>query len=153
MKTQKRLILSQTDDKLRRYTRIENIVTPQSGWLRAIREATGMPLHKLAKKLHVSPSNVLQREKREADGTVTLRILKETAEAMDLKFVYGFVPKDGSLQKLVRRKATETARKIVSRTSQSMELEKQAVSSARLARAIKEKILELELEMPTYLWD
>jgi len=41
----------------------------------------------------------------------------------------------------------------VSRTSQSMELEKQAVSSARLAKAIKEKTLELELEMPTYLWD
>ena len=77
----------------------------------------------------------------------------EVAEAIDFKFVYGFVPKDGSLQNMIEKKATEIAREIVLRTSQTMKLENQEVGEERLEKAVHEKVENFMLEIPRSLWD
>jgi predicted DNA-binding mobile mystery protein A len=92
-------------------------------------------------------------EKREADGALTLRSLKEVAAALDMNFVYGFIPKDGSLEKLIERKAREMAEKIVKRTSVTMQLEDQGNSPKRIKKAIDELTEELKREIPKSLWD
>ncbi|MBW7912380.1 MAG: XRE family transcriptional regulator, partial [Taibaiella sp.] len=71
----------------------------------------------------------------------------------DMKLVYIFMPKDGSLEKLVERKANELARKIVQRSSTTMKLEDQATSNERILEAIQELTIELKREMPGTLWD
>ena len=92
-------------------------------------------------------------EQREKDGSISLKSLRETARALDMELVYGFVPKDGSLDALIDRKARELARQIVSRTSNTMNLEDQGNSDARLSKAIEERTAMLKYEMPKLLWD
>lgn len=118
-----------------------------------MRKALDMSLRQLAEKTKNSAQGIKARETREKLGTITLRSLAEVAEAMDMKLVYGFIPKDGSLQQLVNRKALEKAQEIVGRASQSMKLENQENPSDRIKRAIEEKKNELVTEMPKYLWD
>jgi hypothetical protein len=70
-----------------------------------------------------------------------------------MELVYGFVPKDGSLDILIERKAKELATKIVSRTSHTMKLEDQENTEERIQKAIAERTALLKHEMPKVLWD
>lgn len=67
-------------------------------------------------------------EQREKEGSISLKSLRESAWALDMELVYGFVPKDGSLDALIDCKARELAAQIVSRTSTTMNLEDQGNS-------------------------
>ncbi len=70
-----------------------------------------------------------------------------------MNLVYGFVPKDGSLDHLIDRKAKALAAQIVERTSTSMRLEDQENNSQRLERAIQERSILIKSELPKNLWD
>jgi hypothetical protein len=70
-----------------------------------------------------------------------------------MKFVYGFVPKNGTLEDMVEKKAREKAVKIVQRTSDTMKLEDQENSQKRLKQAVDELVQEIKREMPRSLWD
>lgn len=87
------------------------------------------------------------------DGSLTIKSLRETADALDMHLVYGFIPKDGSLDALIDRKAKQLATQIVLRTSNTMKLEDQENSKKRIAKAIKERTTEIKNEMPKTLWD
>jgi predicted DNA-binding mobile mystery protein A len=92
-------------------------------------------------------------EQREKDGSITLKNLREAGKALDMELVYGFIPKEESLEKMIEKKAYEIAREIVMRTSHSMMLEDQENSKQRIEKAIKERAEEIKNEMPGYLWD
>jgi phage terminase small subunit len=72
---------------------------------------------------------------------------------MDMELFYVLVPKDGSLQKLIERRARRLAEEIVLSTNQTMKLEGQAVSEERLKQAIEEQTEDLQREIPKRLWD
>ncbi|MCB9183278.1 MAG: mobile mystery protein A [Flavobacteriales bacterium] len=125
---------------------------PQTSWLATIRDALGMPLNAFAARLGMTPTGAKAVERREAEGTITLQVLRKAADAMDMRLVYALVPKDGSLEKMIERRALIVAKELVMRTHQTMKLEGQAVSDERLNDAIAEKAEELRREMPKQLW-
>ncbi|MBS1569018.1 MAG: mobile mystery protein A [Bacteroidetes bacterium] len=125
---------------------------PPGGWITTLRNALRMPLHVLASRLDMTPTGAKRLEQREADGSITLQVLRKAAEAMDMRMIYVLVPKDGSLQKLIERRAYEAAKEIVERADQSMRLEAQSVSRERIAEAIKEKAEELQRDLSKELW-
>lgn len=92
-------------------------------------------------------------ETREKEGRITLNSLRETADALDMQLVYGFVPKDGTIEALIERKARELAIQIVSRTSTTMKLEDQGNSEERLKKAIDERTAIIKNELPKVLWN
>jgi predicted DNA-binding mobile mystery protein A len=151
--SRKRLQLQQLDKKMARFALVKPVAVPPSGWIRAIRTATGMSMRQLGKRLSVTRQAVLDMERREADGSITLKSLRDVARAMDMQLVYGFVPNDGSLEALIEKRATGLATEIVKRTAGTMELEDQANSKKRLAMAVKERAAELRNEIPKFLWD
>lgn len=126
---------------------------PPLGWVKSIRSALGISLEQLAKKLKVSKQNVQMLESREREQSITLRSLQEMANALDMQLVYGMIPKDGSLNALIERKAEQIAKEIVERTSQNMSLEDQKNSAQRLKEAIQERKAELMRTLPKTLWD
>jgi len=127
--------------------------TPASGWVGAIRKALRMPLRSLGARMDMSAEGVKRLELREAEGTITLKVLRKAAEALGMRLVYALVPKQGTLQQLIEDRAMFLAKDIVLRTHQTMKLEGQAVSDERLKAAIQEKAAELRREMPKQLWD
>ena len=153
MNSQKQLIIKQLDSRMKKLHLAGSQTVPSNGWIRAIRTALGIPRRSIAKKLGISEPTLLGIEEREVEGTLSIKTLRETAEAMDLVLVYGFVPKDGSLQIYIRKKAYEAAKNIVLRTAHTMELEDQAISEKRIKAAIREKTRELESKLPSFLWD
>jgi predicted DNA-binding mobile mystery protein A len=112
-----------------------------------------MSMQQLANKLSISKQGVLDIEKREADGSITIKSLRELGRVLDMELVYGFVPKDGSLEAMIEKKSNELATKIVLRTSNTMQLEDQGNSKERIKKAIKERTEEIKNELPKVLWD
>ena len=154
MKLQKqRPLIEQIDKKLSLFKPVENISPPQRGWMYAIRTALKMSLRQLANRLKMSAQSVDELEKREANGSVTIKTLSEVANALDMKLVYGFVPQNVSIEKMIEDRANKMAREIVLRTSNTMKLEDQENSNARIEKAIKNKAEEIKNKMPRYLWD
>ncbi len=149
----KSLQLQQLNNKMLNYATLKQVAVPPTGWIKAIRTAIGMTMQQLGNKLSVSKQGILDIEKREKEGAITIKSLKEIARVLDMQLVYGFVPNDGSLDDLIEKRAIELATKIVLRTSHTMKLEDQANSNKRIEMAIKERAKEIKNEMPKILWD
>jgi predicted DNA-binding mobile mystery protein A len=143
----------QLNNKMLGFGVLKQASVPPAGWVKAIRAAFGMSMQQLGNKLAVSKQAILDIEKREKNGSITLKSLNEIAQVMDMQLVYGLVPNDASLEVLVEKRATELATKIVLRTYQTMKLEDQAISKQRIKKAIKERAEEIKREMPKILWD
>ncbi len=149
----KSLQLQQLNSKMQRFAALQQVATPPTGWIKAIRTAMGMSLQQLGNKLHISKQGVMDMEKREKEGSITIRSLREIARVMDMQLVYGFVPNDGSLDALIEKRATQLATQIVMRTANTMKLEDQANSEKRIEAAIRERAAAIQHEMPKILWD
>jgi predicted DNA-binding mobile mystery protein A len=147
------LIIEQLDRRFQQLSVMKSVNIPTGGWIRAIRSGLNMSLRQLAERLGTNVSSTSEMEKREVEGSITIKKMKEVAQALDMKFVYGFVPNDGSLKALIEKRAKEIAREIVLRTSQNMKLEDQENTNSRIERAIEERTEELTNELPKLLWD
>lgn len=138
------------DTQLKPLRDMEPLIRPGRGWIKAIREAIGMSTGQFARRLGVSQPRVAALEKAEADGVVTLKSLRQAAEALDCDFVYALVPRK-PLEQVVKDRARDVAERQLARTDQTMRLENQAVSKARMARARDELAAEL-LRSDRRLW-
>jgi predicted DNA-binding mobile mystery protein A len=153
VRNQKKLLLEQLDRKLKPFLGTEKVIIPDQGWVYNIRVALNIKLEQLAKKLNMTKQGVKKIEEREFSESISIKSLKEIGKALDMQFVYGFVPKYNSLENLVNHKAEELARKIVLRTNQNMKLENQGNSEDQINRAIVDLTHEIKREMHKSLWD
>lgn len=149
----KSLQLQQLNNKMLKFASLKQVAIPPTGWIKAIRTAFGMSMQQLGNKLSITKQGIMDIEKREKEGSITIKSLMELGRALDMQLVYGFVPNDGSLDALIERRATDLATKIVLRTSNTMTLEDQGNSKYRIKKAIKERAEEIKNEMPKILWD
>src|SRR5258707_10453218 len=124
-KLNKRLMVEQLDSRLARLQVLRGVDVPSKGWINAIRTTLNMSLVQLARRLNKTSVSVKEIEEREQNKTITLKKLIEVGEALDLQFVYGFLPKESSIEKMIDRRARHVAGEIVRRTSQTMRLEEQ----------------------------
>ena len=153
MRSTKKLLIEQLDEKLKPFNKAELTPIPNNGWINTIRATLNMTLAQLAKKLNITKQAVKSIEEREVKGSLSINSLKEVAEAMGFRFVYGFVAKDGSINSLINTKAEKLARKIVLRTNQNMKLEDQGISDKKINESIKELASEIKREMRKSLWE
>lgn len=132
----KSLRLKQLERAIRPFLVARDSPRPQRGWIRAIREATGIPLRQLSRRLQKSVSLVIYLEKSEADYRITLSSLRDAADALGCQLVYALIPKSGSIQDLAEESARTKAAENVRAVEHSMALEDQSVGS------VEEKIEE-----------
>lgn len=124
---------------------------PPSGYIRCIREALGMRANQFAQRMGIDRSTTSRLEKSEQLGSISLRRLRQAAEALECELVYAFVPKNRSLQEAVQRKAVTIAKAALAAARQNMALE-----GANLAELDED--LEVELYIQKHLtesevWD
>jgi len=149
----KSLQLQQLNNKMAVFATLKQIAAPPTGWIKAIRMSLGMSMQQLGNKLSISKQGVLDIERREKEGAITIKSLREIAKALDMQLVYGFVPNDGSLEAMIEKRANQLAKEIVLRTSNTMHLEDQGNSKNRIEKAIEERAEKIKTEMPKILWD
>ena len=153
MNKQKKLLIEQFDKRLEPFIKIRGIQVPERGWIFSIRTMLNMSLQQLGRKLNITSQGVKDIELREVSGAISIKSLKDVAKALDMQFVYGFVPNQNSLDKYIDEKSKALALKIVQRTNHNMKLENQANSKERISVAIEELADELKREIKKSLWD
>lgn len=153
MRNKRQLHIAQLDQKLKHFKNSAIVLIPAKGWINAIRTALNMTRNQLASKLKMTTGAIQKIEEREASGQITINKLKEVGDALEMKFVYGFVPNDGSIDNLIETKSDNLARKIVLRTNQNMKLEDQGIGDKKLNKTIKDLANEIKREVRKSIWD
>jgi predicted DNA-binding mobile mystery protein A len=110
---------------------------PKSGWLRAVRQAIGMTTRQLASAVGVTQSAVVDAERNEAKGDITLATLQRYAAALGCEVNYVLIPKR-PLEQMLEERAERIAREQVSRVRHSMALEDQQTGTDLMEREIAE---------------
>src|ERR1700691_3486495 len=83
------------DEEMRPYRQAGKVKDPTNGLLRAVRQALGVPVEEIARKMKVSQSLVFDLEAREMRGKILLSSMAGMCDAMGCKMVYGIVPLRG----------------------------------------------------------
>jgi predicted DNA-binding mobile mystery protein A len=125
---------------------------PPKGWLRAVRDALGMTTAQLGRRLGVSQPRIVELEKSEISGAVTLHTLQRAAEALGCRFVYALVP-ENPLAQTVRARAELVAKRQAAALAQTMSLEDQAVDDKQATEQLRRQAIEALLRRPARLWD
>ncbi len=133
-------------------SQISGVQKPPEGWVVTVRKALGMSGAQLARRLGVSRASVSQTEKNELSGSVTLKHIQSTAEALGCRFVYAIVPV-GSIEEVIRNHAEEKATKLVRRASGHMALESQSLPPEKNKQEIARLRDELIHDMPSDFWE
>ena len=124
----RKLRIRQLERAYTAYREAAKVPRPQRGWLRAVREATGLTMQEMAERLgHKSRALAAYLEKSEAEYTISLGNLRQAAEALGCQLVYAIVPKNGSFEELVEQRARAKAIENVQAVEHTMSLEDQAV--------------------------
>lgn len=153
MRNKKQLLIEQLDQKLKPFQKTEMVLVPDKGWINTIRTTLNMTMAQLGTKLGITKQGVKRIEESEAKGSISINSLKEIGSALDLKLVYGFVPKDGTIDNLINIKAQTLAKKIVLRTNQNMKLEDQGISEEKIKQSVIDLTTEIKREMRKSLWE
>lgn len=127
------------------------LIAPHGGWIRAIREALGMPRHELGRRIGVGEKRVMQLELGEAQGKITMESLARAAEALDCELVVALVPRQPLEKTVSDRRMQLAASWLKSRALHTMAMENQAVSPNDLPSQL---LREIEQQFPDErLWD
>lgn len=113
-------------------------VPPQAGWIRAIRDALGMPAAALADRMGVTEPAVFALERTERKGTAQLDTLRRAAEALNCTLVYAFIP-ERELEQQVRERAERIVDGELRQVHQTMALEHQ---DAPIAHETREELIQ-----------
>jgi predicted DNA-binding mobile mystery protein A len=119
----RQLRLSQLDRSLGRVRSLPP--RPSGGWIASVREALGLSLRQIGKKMRASGQAIQQFEQAEAEDRITLRALRRVAGAMGCELAYALVPKSGSFAELAEHPTREQAARDVKSVMHTMALEDQ----------------------------
>ena len=149
----KSVISKQYRDKVNRApTKASQIKLPPEGWLCTVRKALDMSAAQLARRLGVTRAQVSNTEKRELNGSVTLKTLQNMAEAMGCRLVYAIIP-DGKVEDILAARAKEKAKRRVEESHKHMALESQALSENQIKFEIDRLQKEILQNPPADFWD
>jgi predicted DNA-binding mobile mystery protein A len=151
-RVRKQIVRQQLDKTLSQFDFARNMLPPVKGWIRAVREALGMSGTQLAQRLKVSQPRIPKLEQDELAGAVTLKTMRQVAEALDCVFVYALVPRT-SLEDTVRAQARKVAAERMKRVSHTMLLEAQSLDKDEQRASLDAAVDELVRETPRDLWD
>lgn len=122
---------------------------PENGWVSALRTGFAMTQEELGRRMGISRQAVGQLEQREADGSVSLKALKEAAQALDSELVYALVPRRG-IGAILEGRALRLANRMTASVRHTMRLEDQETESD-LDKRTRALVKEL-LASPGQLW-
>jgi predicted DNA-binding mobile mystery protein A len=149
------MVTASSEQLDRRFAELRPLVTesrPSRGWIRAIREALGMTTGQLAKRLKVQQPRVVELEKAEATGNITMQSLERAAEAMGCRLVYALVPVK-PLTETLQERATLVADRQLASVEQTMRLEAQGITDKTRRKETRQQLANDLLRRPARLWD
>jgi len=148
----KELQLEQLNKKTNRFRKTANTM-PADGWIRATRKALGMSLRQLSQRMGITEQSLSELEKREKNGNISLKSLRDAARAMNLNLSYGFFNEKQDFNDLIESQAKKKAEQIVKRTNHNMAIEGQDTSKRFINKEIKKRTASIVRDNLRILWD
>jgi predicted DNA-binding mobile mystery protein A len=142
----------QIDKRLNLLPKIDVLVRPPRGWIKAIREALGMTTAQMGKRIGVSQPRVVAIEKAEKTGSITIDTLERAARALDCQLVYTLVPRK-PLEEMIIERATRLAKRRLNSTGHSMSLEAQDLAASDYQAQLEQLIQRLMSKAGSEIWD
>jgi transcriptional regulator with XRE-family HTH domain len=71
-----------------------------TGWLWSVRQALGLPVDEVARRLGVRRLEIHRLEKSEKNSRIMLASLRRAAKGLGCELVYALAPKEGTLEEL-----------------------------------------------------
>lgn len=149
----KKIVLQQLQSQVDRAAEtVRGLSVPKEGWIRTVRKSLGMSGAQLARRMDITRAAISNTEKAELEGRVTIKAMREAAEAMDCRLVYAIVP-EKDIETLIRKRAREKAQAKVKKVNQHMALEAQTLTRDRIEFEIERLTDELVKNLPAELWN
>lgn len=150
----KSLTIKQLDRQLHEWQRLSHQYgTPRKGWIKTVRSALSMTAEQFANRLGHTRARVNQLENGEVHDAVTLRTLKEAANALECELVYAIVPKgNSSLEEIIKKRAEQMAKERIANVAHSMSLESQSVEADMLQLQKEELVKNLIETLNKKFW-
>lgn len=148
------LAVRQLDRQLQEWQTVsQKYDRPRLGWIKTLREILGMSAEQLADRLGVMRGRISQLEHAEVQDAVTLRSMKEAADAMGCEFVYAIVPKGTtSLEGIIKTRVEYVAAERMAAVAHSMSLEDQGVNESQLKFQKEELVKNIAEHLNKQLW-
>lgn len=138
----------------RRFATLRNeaglLATPKGGWIRLLRTSLGMRQHDLGARMGITAQAAGQLEQREMDEAVTLKALRQAADALGAELYYVLVPRE-PLSAAVEDRISRAARYLAGQVDHTMRLENQATGEAESQARVRQIEEQLRLR-PSLLW-
>ena len=106
----------------------------------------------LAKRLGVHQPRVIELERGEASGNITVQTLERAAEALGCRLVYALIP-EKRLANSIKERASLVADRQLASVDQTMRLEAQGVTNKARQREAHQQLVAGLLHRPARLWD
>ncbi len=148
----KKVIREQLDKRLAFLKDFASSGMPPQGWIKTIREALGLSSFQLGQKAGIDQSRISRLETAEKSGDLKLSSLQKIADALNMKFVYGFVPEE-TLETMVRSQAKRVAAKRLEILNHTMRMEKQALSEEDKQKALADMVEKILMDQPKDFWE
>jgi predicted DNA-binding mobile mystery protein A len=145
-------VIRQLDERFKPFYALRHEPRPPKGWIRAIRDALGMTGVQFGKRMGVAQPRVLEIEKGEISGSITLNTLNRAAEALGCTVVYTLIP-HRPLHEMLEQQAKRVALRLLCHVEQTMSLEDQAVKNKIARNEMLEQLISQLLCKPARLWD
>ncbi len=111
-----------------------------------------MTTGQLAQRMKVHQPRIVELEKAEAKGNITMRSLERAAEALGCRVVYVLVPLK-PLTTVLEERALQMAERQLSSVEQTMRLEAQGVDDEEQRKRARQRLADELLRRPARLWD
>lgn len=142
----------QLDKRLDELRPLAKVARPSRGWIRAIRNALGMTTAQLGNRMNVRQPRIVELEKAEISGNITMQSLERAAEALGCRVIYILVPHK-PLTETLQERALQVAHRQLSSVEQSMRLEAQGVDDEGQRKRTLQRLADDLLKRPARLWD
>ena len=86
-----------------------------TGWLKSIRQAVGVPVDEVARRLGVCRWEVHRLEESEKNSRIMLATLSRAAKGLGCELVYALIPKEGALEDLAAEERAASKRVLESK--------------------------------------
>ncbi len=144
----------QTRKQIARAAALLRLGRPASGWIQTVRTALGMSGAALSKRLGGGRTMAANLERYEREERVTLKTMREAAEAMGCRFVYAIVPPEGeSIESLVEAQAQRRAAALIRSAAVHMSLEAQQLGDEDTRAELERIKRELLQHTPRDFWE
>lgn len=159
MNTLRKIEIEQNTLIVNNAARLKRINAPKIGWIKTLRIALSMSGASLARRLGLHRSIVSYLERAEQDGSITIKKLKEVAQAMDCELIYAIVPKptvknsNPLINDIINKQAQIKASKIVNSASTQMMLESQELTKSALKKEVERLTEQLLNDRPKDFWE